>query len=135
MGKLLFAVAVAVASFLVAESLVCNKCTFGLLGFCMNAANETCKDDVNSVCFTSRTNFSVLPDFVGFSFQGCADNNTGCGDNNSTMFLGVTTSNTVYTCCNSTDRCNTVFLNSAPSSRMALSAAVGAAVLAVMFSM
>ncbi|XP_004073817.1 uncharacterized protein LOC101156901 [Oryzias latipes] len=133
MGKVLLAVAVAIASFIVAESLVCNKCTFGLLGFCMNAENQTCTNATN-VCFTLRTNFPSLTTFQGFNIQGCAPNNTGCGTFLNDTFLGVGY-NTNYTCCNATDRCNTVLLNAAPSSKMALSAAIGASILAFMFSM
>ncbi|KAF6735338.1 hypothetical protein FQA47_014297 [Oryzias melastigma] len=63
MGKLLLAVAVVIASFIAAESLVCNSCSFGLLGFCLNAANETCSN-VNSTCSTFRawrnTNFTTM---------------------------------------------------------------------------
>ncbi|RVE67099.1 hypothetical protein OJAV_G00114680 [Oryzias javanicus] len=132
MGKLLLAVAVVVASFVVAESLVCNKCSFGLLGFCLDAANETCAN-ANSTCYTSRASFPSLASFSGFNMQGCALNDTGCGFASTGTFLTVSY-NFSYTCC-STDRCNTVVLSSAPSSRMALSAAIGASVLAVMFSM
>lgn len=45
--------------FFPAESLVCNKCTFGLLGFCMNAENQTCTNATN-VCFTLRTSKSSV---------------------------------------------------------------------------
>ncbi|RVE67100.1 hypothetical protein OJAV_G00114690 [Oryzias javanicus] len=131
MGKLLLTVAVAIASFIAAESLVCNKCSFSLLGFCMNAANETCKD-VNSTCFTSVSTFPSLSSFKGFNTQGCAFDSTGCGKINTFSFLGVPYDNN-YTCC-STDRCNPV-VSGAPASRMALTAAVGASVLAVVFSM
>ncbi|XP_004073816.1 uncharacterized protein LOC101156589 [Oryzias latipes] len=131
MAKLMFAVVVAVASLIVAESLVCNKCTFGLLGFCLGAANETCPD-ANSTCFNSVSTFPAITSFKGFSFQGCASNNSGCGAVFTSTFLGTTYS-TNYTCC-STDRCNTV-VSAAPSSKIALSAAIGASILAFMLSM
>uniref|UniRef100_A0A8C8DIN7 UPAR/Ly6 domain-containing protein n=1 Tax=Oryzias sinensis TaxID=183150 RepID=A0A8C8DIN7_9TELE len=97
----------------------------------MGAANETCSDG-NSTCFTSVSTFQAISSFKGFNFQGCASNNSGCGVVSINTFLG-TNYTTNYSCC-STDRCNTV-VSAAPSSKMALSAAIGASILAFMLSM
>ncbi|XP_004073815.1 uncharacterized protein LOC101156336 [Oryzias latipes] len=132
MGKLLLVVAVAIVSFIVAESLVCNKCSFGLLGYCMNAANETCTGN-NNTCYTSVSTFPSLSSFKGFNQQGCTSNYTFCGTVYASTFLGVDF-NSYYSCCNATDRCNPV-VSAAPSSKMALSAAIGASILAFMLSM
>uniref|UniRef100_A0A4W6E3U3 UPAR/Ly6 domain-containing protein n=1 Tax=Lates calcarifer TaxID=8187 RepID=A0A4W6E3U3_LATCA len=98
------------------DSLTCNKCTFGLIGFCLNSAEETC---------TSNT---TLSSFSGFNTQGCKDNSTGCNMTTSAVLLGVTYE-TKLECC-STDKCNPITLSGAPSTRMTLTAAIGAAVLA-----
>ncbi|XP_008420994.1 long neurotoxin OH-57-like [Poecilia reticulata] len=127
MGKFVLAVVAAVASLVLVESLSCNKCSFSLLGNCLNAVNETCPSTSN-VCYTGRATFPSLPDFVGFNIQGCRENATGCDATTPDTMLGVTY-NTKITCC-STESCNPITLSAAPSNKMALSAAVGAAVLA-----
>ncbi|XP_047240314.1 uncharacterized protein LOC124879661 [Girardinichthys multiradiatus] len=128
MGKFLFAVVAAFASLVLAESLICNRCRFGLFGTCLGRDNETCATNV-SVCFTERTTFITLPDFVGFNSQGCKDTSTGCNVTTSGTLLGVTLE-TKTTCCNLPDRCNTIVLNGAPSTKMTFTAAIGAGLLA-----
>uniref|UniRef100_A0A8C6LVN5 UPAR/Ly6 domain-containing protein n=1 Tax=Nothobranchius furzeri TaxID=105023 RepID=A0A8C6LVN5_NOTFU len=103
------------------ESLVCNKCSFNLLGKCVNQGRETCNLN-SSVCFTGR---AFLPDFVGFNVQGCRDNSSDCGSVTSSSLLGVTY-NTNITCCSS-DNCNPVTQSGAPSTKMTFTAAVGVA--------
>uniref|UniRef100_A0A087X898 UPAR/Ly6 domain-containing protein n=1 Tax=Poecilia formosa TaxID=48698 RepID=A0A087X898_POEFO len=127
MGKFVFAVVAAVASLVLVESLSCNKCSFSLLGNCLNAVNETCPSTSN-VCYTGRATFPSLPDFVGFNIQGCRENTTGCDTTTPDTMMGVTY-NTKITCC-STESCNPITLSAAPSNKMAFSAAIGAAVLA-----
>ncbi|XP_023200269.1 long neurotoxin OH-57-like [Xiphophorus maculatus] len=127
MGKFVFAVVAAVASLVLVESLTCNKCSFSLLGNCLNAVNETCPSN-SSVCYTGRATFPSLPDFVGFNIQGCIENTTGCDATTPDTMLGVAY-NTKITCC-STESCNPITLSAAPSNKMTFSAAVGAAVLA-----
>uniref|UniRef100_A0A665VKC8 UPAR/Ly6 domain-containing protein n=1 Tax=Echeneis naucrates TaxID=173247 RepID=A0A665VKC8_ECHNA len=110
-----------------AESLTCNKCTFGLVGICLNSDTEQCSSN-SSVCFTGKATFPSLSDFVGFNTQGCRDDATGCNMTTNATLLSVTYT-TAVECC-STDQCNPVTLSGAPSTRMTLTAAVGAAVLA-----
>uniref|UniRef100_A0A3P9MZZ2 UPAR/Ly6 domain-containing protein n=1 Tax=Poecilia reticulata TaxID=8081 RepID=A0A3P9MZZ2_POERE len=75
------------------ESLSCNKCSFSLLGNCLNAVNETCPSTSN-VCYTGR---------------GCRENATGCDATTPDTMLGVTY-NTKITCC-STESCNPITLS------------------------
>ncbi|MEQ2233141.1 hypothetical protein ILYODFUR_018943 [Ilyodon furcidens] len=127
MGKFLFAVVAAVASLVFVESIICNKCSFSLLGKCFNAVNETCPSN-SSVCYTGRASFPSVADFVGFNIQGCRENTTSCDKTTPETLLGITY-NTKITCCSS-DSCNNITLSSAASTKMTFSAAVGGAVLA-----
>ncbi|KAM4539311.1 uncharacterized protein PAE49_020211 [Odontesthes bonariensis] len=127
MAKILFVMVATLASLILAESLVCNKCNFGVLGICLNKANETCST-TTSVCFTGRATFPGLTSFSGFNTQGCQNNTTGCNMTTTNSLLGVTYEAKVVCC--STDNCNPVTLSGAPSTKMTLSATVGAAILA-----
>ncbi|KAG7225452.1 hypothetical protein INR49_027446 [Caranx melampygus] len=127
MGKVLFGIIAVVASFILADSLTCNKCSFGLIGFCLNSAEQECSTN-SSVCFTGRASFPSLSDFVGFNSQGCLDDSTGCNMTTNATLLGVSFQTTTECC--STDKCNPVTLSGAPSTKMTLTAAIGAAVLA-----
>ncbi|KAK5615349.1 hypothetical protein CRENBAI_002555 [Crenichthys baileyi] len=131
MGKFLFAVVAAVASLVLAESLICNKCRFSLFGTCLGRDNDTCTTN-DSVCSTERTTFSSLPEFVGFNSQGCQVNDTGCNATTTSTLLGVAYE-AKLTCCNHTDRCNPIVLNGAPSTKMTFTAAIGAGLLASMW--
>ncbi|GAA6235553.1 uncharacterized protein LOC108890302 [Lates japonicus] len=127
MGRIVFGVIAVLASLMLVDSLTCNKCTFGLIGFCLNSAEETCTSN-SSVCFTGKATFPKLTSFSGFNTQGCKDNSTGCNMTASAVLLGVTYE-TRLECC-SADKCNPVTLSGAPSTRMTLTATIGAAVLA-----
>ncbi|XP_014905485.1 uncharacterized protein LOC106958212 isoform X4 [Poecilia latipinna] len=125
MGKLLFAVVVAIASLALVESLICNKCSVSVFGFCLNAANMTC--GVNeTVCYTGKATFPAITGFAGFSIQGCSLNDVTCNKTTTSSLLGVSY-NTEISCCGS-DRCNTVTITSAAPAKM--SAAITGAVLA-----
>ncbi|MEQ2309276.1 hypothetical protein AMECASPLE_036911, partial [Ameca splendens] len=110
------------------ESLICNRCRFGLFGTCLGRDNETCTTNT-SVCATERTNFISIPDFVGFNSQGCRATSEGCNVTLNDALLGVAYE-TKLTCCNHTDRCNPIVLNGAPSTKMTFTAAIGAGLLA-----
>ncbi|KAF0024353.1 hypothetical protein F2P81_023155 [Scophthalmus maximus] len=127
MNKIVFGIVAVVASFMLVESLNCNKCKFGLVGVCLNSDSETCTSNT-SVCFTGRATFSSLSDFVGFNTQGCRDNSTGCNATVSSTLLGVSYDTRVECC--STDNCNPTTVSGAPSTKMTFTAAIGAALLA-----
>ncbi|XP_017276312.1 sperm acrosome membrane-associated protein 4 [Kryptolebias marmoratus] len=128
MGKLVFVALAAFASLVAVESVICNKCTVSLFGFCLNGSNVTCNANT-SVCFTGKATFPSITSFGGFTNQGCLDVPTGCNTTTNGTLLGVTYQTTL-TCC-STDRCNPVTITSdAPATKMAFSAAAGVAILA-----
>ncbi|XP_045914687.1 sperm acrosome membrane-associated protein 4-like [Micropterus dolomieu] len=127
MAKILFGVIAVVASLMLAESLTCNQCNYGLLGFCLSTSTATCSN--TSVCFTGKATFTGLTS-VGFNTQGCLQS-TSCNVTNNGSLLGV--SYTTQTTCCSTDKCNPVTISGAPSTKMTLTAAIGVAVLASMW--
>ncbi|KAM4726009.1 uncharacterized protein FYW61_014021 [Anableps anableps] len=127
MGKFFFAFVVAVASIALVESLICNSCSASVFGFCLNSSNVTCSGN-DTVCFTGRATFPSISSFNGFSNQGCMENDTSCNRSVNNTLLGITYTTTI-SCC-STDRCNPVTLNGAPSTKMTFTAAMAGAVLA-----
>ncbi|XP_078146593.1 uncharacterized protein LOC144542896 [Centroberyx gerrardi] len=126
MGRIVFGIIAAVASFMLVESLTCNKCSVGLFGYCLNSADVTCSTNT-SVCFTGRATFPSLSEFQGFNTQGCREP-SGCNATTNSTLLGATVQTTVECC--STDRCNPVQLSGAPSTKLSLTAALAAAALA-----
>ncbi|KAF3707278.1 hypothetical protein EXN66_Car000451 [Channa argus] len=128
MGKILLGVIVAVASLMLVDSLSCNKCSFGLVGVCVGPTKETCSSNI-SVCYTAVTTFPVLSKFSGFNTQGCLDNTTSCNSTFTDSFLSTNYS-TQTNCCSS-DNCNPIQTSAATaSSKMTITATIGAAVLA-----
>ncbi|XP_038132976.1 sperm acrosome membrane-associated protein 4-like [Cyprinodon tularosa] len=127
MGKLFICVLLALASIALVESLVCNKCSASVFGFCLNSGEDNCTDN-NSVCFTGRATFPGISSFSGFTQQGCRVNDTACNSSTNSSLLGVTYT-TAITCC-STDKCNPVTLSGAPSAKMTFTSAIAGAVLA-----
>ncbi|MEQ2161275.1 hypothetical protein GOODEAATRI_008077 [Goodea atripinnis] len=109
MGKFLFAVFAAVASLVLVESLVCNKCYISVFGICWGF-NETCPTN-SSVCYTERLDFPFLPSFMGFNSQGCTDNVTECDTISNVSLIGLTYE-TKMACC-SEDNCNPITLSGA----------------------
>ncbi|XP_014831432.1 PREDICTED: sperm acrosome membrane-associated protein 4-like [Poecilia mexicana] len=124
MGKLLFAVVVAIASLALVESLICNKCSASVFGFCLNSSNETCTGN-DTVCYTGKANFPITG-FGGISSQGCRVNDTSCNRTITSSLIGISYNSTIACC--STDRCNPVTITSAAPAKM--SAAITAAILA-----
>ncbi|CAI5691119.1 uncharacterized protein LOC109196686 [Oreochromis niloticus] len=126
MAKIMLAVIAAVASFMLVDSLTCNKCAFALLGTCKSGTTENCTTST-STCYTGTLAFPSLTNFQGFTSQGCQDNTLPCNTTTNSTLLGVVSYNATVTCC-STDKCN--LAASAPSAKITLSAAIAAAVLA-----
>ncbi|CAL1583358.1 unnamed protein product [Knipowitschia caucasica] len=127
-------VVAAIACFATVESLVCNKCSIGLLGYCLNAGNETCNSTSN-VCYTSKAAFASVSSFKGFVNQGCGNNTCGVNqtskaENGSLPIIGV--GYTITTSCCTTDKCNPVDTSGASATAASLSvlsvAALGAVI-------
>ncbi|KAF3707280.1 hypothetical protein EXN66_Car000453 [Channa argus] len=127
MAKVLFGLIAAVASFMLVESLTCNQCPFGLVGFCFFPKQQTCTSD-SSVCYTGKATFPSLPSFGGFSTQGCLDNTTTCNTTVNSLFLTV--NYTSQTNCCSSNNCNQLNSGGSASARMTITATIGPAVLA-----
>ncbi|TMS18707.1 alpha-elapitoxin-As2a [Larimichthys crocea] len=126
MGRILFGVLAAVASIMLVDSLTCNQCQYGLLGFCLSSSELTCSTNT-SVCFTGKATFPSVSSSVGFNTQGCREP-MGCNATMNATLIGVTYQTRIECC--STDKCNPVQLSGAPSTKMTLTAALGAAILA-----
>ncbi|KAK6323590.1 hypothetical protein J4Q44_G00059290 [Coregonus suidteri] len=139
MNKIIFGILAVVASFMLAESaskfsltsLTCNKCSVGLLGVCMNAADEVCITNKSS-CFTGRATFPSLTSFVGFNTQGCLES-IMCNTTTNATLLGATYTS-VKTCCDS-NKCNPVTISGATSAKLSVTTALGAALVASVWSM
>ncbi|AWP21377.1 Hypothetical protein SMAX5B_015576 [Scophthalmus maximus] len=121
MNKIVFGIVAVVASFMLVESLNCNKCKFGLVGVCLNSDSETCTSNT-SVCFTGRATFNVSG-LMSLQTRGCLASRL-CNQTESSVLL--TAGCTVTRTCCSTDRCN-----GASSIRLPPSAALAAALVAV----
>ncbi|XP_077404756.1 uncharacterized protein LOC144037274 [Vanacampus margaritifer] len=126
MGRIIIGVIAALACFMLVESLTCNECSFGLVGFCLTSSTVECSTNI-SQCFTGKATFASISTSVGFNTQGCIEE-ANCNVTTNATLLGVTYQATVECC--STDRCNPVQLSGAPSARMTLATAIGAAFLA-----
>ncbi|KAM9415064.1 uncharacterized protein ACWYII_024128 isoform 1-T2 [Salvelinus alpinus] len=139
MNKIIFGILAVASSFMPAESaskfglvsLTCNKCSVGLLGVCMNAADEVCVTNTSS-CFTGRATFPSLTTFVGFNTQGCLES-AMCNTTTNATLLG-TTYTSVKACCNS-NKCNPVTISGATSAKLSVTTALGAALVASVWSM
>ncbi|XP_054462587.1 uncharacterized protein LOC129097707 [Anoplopoma fimbria] len=128
MAKIVFVIVAVIASFMLAESLTCNKCSYGLLGFCISKANETCATNT-SVCYTGKATFTGIAS-VGFNTQGCREP-ANCNKTLNGTILNVKYE-TKIDCCSS-NNCNPTQVSGAPSTKMTLTAAIGVAVLASMW--
>uniref|UniRef100_A0A6Q2WSC5 UPAR/Ly6 domain-containing protein n=1 Tax=Esox lucius TaxID=8010 RepID=A0A6Q2WSC5_ESOLU len=126
MNKIIFGIVAVVASFMLAESLTCNKCSFGLLGVCLNPSATVCATNT-SACFTGLATFPSLTSFSGFNSQGCMENAL-CGNSTSGTILGATY-NVITPCCN-TNLCNPVTTSGAASVKLTVTTVIGAALVA-----
>ncbi|XP_029298688.1 sperm acrosome membrane-associated protein 4-like [Cottoperca gobio] len=127
MARLVLGIIAVVASFMLADSLICNKCSYGLVGFCLSNSEINCTTNT-SRCFTGKVSFTSLSS-IGFNTQGCIES-TGCTDTTNSTLIGLSYQSTI-TCC-STDKCNPTTVSGAPSNKMTFTAAIGVAVLASM---
>uniref|UniRef100_A0AAY5JZN7 UPAR/Ly6 domain-containing protein n=1 Tax=Esox lucius TaxID=8010 RepID=A0AAY5JZN7_ESOLU len=128
MKKVILVIVAVVGSFMLAESLTCNKCSMGLVGVCLNAASQVCTTNT-SRCFTGQATFPSITTFSGFNSQGCTEN-VFCNTTTNRTLLGATYI-TVMTCCNS-DQCNPVIISGATSAKLSVTATLGVALVASM---
>ncbi|XP_051928406.1 uncharacterized protein LOC127604988 [Hippocampus zosterae] len=125
MARILIGVIAALACFMLVESLTCNECSFGLLGFCVSSSTVGCSTNT-SQCFTGKATFTSISSLVGFNTQGCIEQ-ANCNMTTNATLLGVTYEAKVECC--STDRCNPAQTSGAPSVKATSAAAIMAAVL------
>uniref|UniRef100_A0A3Q3WNA8 UPAR/Ly6 domain-containing protein n=1 Tax=Mola mola TaxID=94237 RepID=A0A3Q3WNA8_MOLML len=120
------------------DSLTCNQCNYGLAGYCLSNTETNCTTNTSvcstgklSICFPlSNKLFSAgFPSIsnAGFNRLGCMEP-SGCNTTINGTLMSITYE--YRTDCCSTDKCNPVQLSGAPSTKMTLTAAIGAAVLA-----
>ncbi|KAG5265067.1 hypothetical protein AALO_G00261070 [Alosa alosa] len=126
MKTLLFGLLGLVASIYLAESLTCNKCSIGLVGFCISSSQETCSGN-NTSCYTGRATFPSITGFSGFNTQGCLAN-SDCNVTSNGTILGATYQ-VSKTCCGS-NKCNPVVISGAPSTYISTTMAIAAALTA-----
>ncbi|KAM9418160.1 uncharacterized protein ACWYII_021865 [Salvelinus alpinus] len=126
MNKIVFGILAVVASFMLAESLTCNKCNVGLMGVCLNPTDQSCP--TNTSCFTGRATFPSLTTFLGFNTQGCLEN-AKCNITNTNETLLTVSYTTVTTCCD-TNKCNPIIISGATSAKLSVTAALSAALVA-----
>ncbi|XP_077599675.1 uncharacterized protein LOC144214844 [Stigmatopora nigra] len=126
MGRILVGIISAIACFVLAESLTCNECSFGLLGLCLSSSSLDCATNT-SQCFTGQATFNGISSSVGFNTQGCIEE-AACNMTTNSTLLGVAFQ-TEVTCC-STDRCNPVQMNGASATKMTFATVLGAAITA-----
>uniref|UniRef100_A0A8C7H5W6 UPAR/Ly6 domain-containing protein n=1 Tax=Oncorhynchus kisutch TaxID=8019 RepID=A0A8C7H5W6_ONCKI len=103
------------------ESLTCNKCDVGLVGVCLNAADQVCTTNT-SRCFTGKASNT----FLGFNTQGCLEG-AMCNTTDATL-MGATYT-TVRTCCD-TNKCNPVTISGATSAKLSVTTALSATLVA-----
>ncbi|XP_048848575.1 lymphocyte antigen-6, epidermis [Brienomyrus brachyistius] len=130
MNKIMLGLFAVTLCFIFAESLTCNSCTVGLFGKCFLPSTTTCAPN-QPYCYTGTATFSGISGFSGFNSQGCMDGPSCNNTLNATVFFATVT--VTKTCC-STEKCNPVSLNGAPSAELSLTAAVGAALVASMWN-
>ncbi|KAI4890953.1 hypothetical protein NFI96_024163 [Prochilodus magdalenae] len=119
--------AIAVVGFLaLAESLTCNQCSVGLVGFCLRPTTTDCNANTSS-CYTGKASFPSISGFVGFNTQGCLDSSL-CNITYNGTVLGA--SYVISSSCCTTDKCNPVQISGAPYMQLSLPVALGATLLA-----
>ncbi|KAG7261885.1 hypothetical protein CRUP_006301, partial [Coryphaenoides rupestris] len=133
MSKILCVIVAALASFVLAESLICNQCSVGLFGYCLNQSNITCSTNT-SVCFTARTSFPDISNFAGINTQGCKEP-AGCNTTTTSLINLLSINYTSVISCCSTDNCNPVTITSGSgTTRLSLVAVVTGTMLASVWS-
>ncbi|KAM8766243.1 uncharacterized protein AB9X84_005512 [Acanthopagrus schlegelii] len=120
------------AMFVTGESLTCNTCQVSLAGKCRYKSTETCSDSETN-CYWGKLGSSCPPiqafnntrlRILNMETGGCL-NSTRCNQTEAGVLLtaGYTITRT---CCSTADLCN-----GAPSIQLPLTAALGAAVMAI----
>ncbi|CAL8299247.1 unnamed protein product [Lota lota] len=125
MAKVVCVIVAVLAYLMLADSLVCNKCSIGLVGFCLNSNTETCSTNT-SVCFTGKASFPSLSVFSGFNSQGCREQ-AGCNATTTSSLINVNFT-TEVNCC-STDKCNPITVSGASTTKLSLVAVFASALL------
>eukprot|EP00064_Thunnus_orientalis_P020581 superscaffoldBa00005732_g20720 len=120
MNKILWSCAALLTLFVAVESLTCNTCSLGILGTCLREVPVNCTETEDR-CYTAVAKFSA--DLLDIHERGCT-NSTNC-KNETGSILNVNYTIT-KTCC-STSLCNRV-----ASIQMPLTAALAAALVAVL---
>ncbi|KAG7324626.1 hypothetical protein KOW79_012642 [Hemibagrus wyckioides] len=126
MKAVFLGIVAAIGFFALAESLTCNSCSVGLIGFCLNPSSVTCSTNTSS-CTTSKASFPSITAFSGFSSQGCLESSQ-CNGTTSGTLLGATY--TISRTCCSTDKCNPLVLSGASYVHVSLTAVLSVALLA-----
>ncbi|XP_035537812.1 sperm acrosome membrane-associated protein 4-like [Morone saxatilis] len=121
MGKLIWVCAALMAVFVTGESLTCNTCRVGLAGKCLFGSSMTCSDSQPN-CYWGKLAFNISR-LMSLETQGCLASSL-CNQTESGALL--TAGYTVTRTCCSIDRCN-----GATSIQLPLTAALGAAILAI----
>ncbi|CAL8292575.1 unnamed protein product [Merluccius merluccius] len=130
MAKVLCVILAALASFMLVESLQCNQCNVGALGFCLSSDVITCPTNT-SQCFTGRASFPNIANSIGINLQGCREN---CTDSTTDSTVLGATLRTRVVCCN-TDECNPVTISGATTTTtLSLAAVLASALLASAWS-
>ncbi|KAL0962500.1 hypothetical protein UPYG_G00340820 [Umbra pygmaea] len=131
MNKIIYGILSLVALFMLAESLTCNQCSVGLLGFCVSPSTSVCSTNTSS-CFTGKATFPSISSSIGFNSQGCLESNLCNVTNTNNSILSV--SYTTVTQCCSVDKCNPTKFNSATSAKLSVTAALCATLMATAWS-
>nr|XP_046272876.1 lymphocyte antigen-6, epidermis isoform X2 [Scatophagus argus] len=121
MNKFLWSGVTLLALFVTVESLSCYTCDVSILGYCFRSASVNCTAPQNS-CFTSVADFSA--DLLPIHAKGCIEE-SACKNETNMSILTVKYNITTHCC--STNLCN-----GATSVQLPLTAAVGAALLALL---
>ncbi|XP_062342578.1 protein Bouncer-like [Osmerus eperlanus] len=121
MNKFLWACVAVVALAVVAESLTCNTCSVGILNTCVFGSTATCSASEPN-CYKGQATFNVSS-VVNLYTKGCLASSS-CNTTTTGNILGA--GYTVSRTCCSTDRCN-----GASSIQLPLTAALGAALVAL----
>nr|XP_020515792.1 sperm acrosome membrane-associated protein 4-like [Labrus bergylta] len=121
MKKFIWICATLTAMFVTGESLICNTCRMNIVGRCLFPSTKTCSESQTS-CYSGRLAFNISS-LLSWETQGCL-NSTLCNQTETGTLL--TAGYTVTRTCCMTDCCN-----GATSVQLPVTAAVGAALVAI----
>nr|XP_019957971.1 PREDICTED: uncharacterized protein LOC109639121 [Paralichthys olivaceus] len=126
MAKIVLGIVAVIASFMLVNSLTCNKCSISVFGTCLSSGTVECATN-SSVCFTGKIEFTSVT-ALRLNSQGCQNTTTGCNMTTTNSLLGFEYNRTIE-CCES-EKCNSFTLSGAPTNKLTFTAAIGAALLA-----